>query len=401
MVASLNGIIFDQIYGDNSGGAEFDTDGDGTATQEDEFVSFTNTTGAPIDVSGWQIWSDASGAGAPDGPQDGLYHTFPPGTVIAPGDTLYIINEITGTPPAWAQEASEGGTESGAGGDNTNFLTEGDTGNSESIALVDPGTGDFLVFNMESSPSDFSEFDGGSTGSNPSLAGFPGTNMIAEIGGASVQEDQNAGSSYQYNSGTDSYEYSTVYVACFGADTWIATPDGARQITHLRAGDLVLTRDNGPQPVSVMLHYRLHLDQPATAHLRPVLLAPGCLGPGAPDRTLTLSPQHRVLRALPCGQEVLSPAKGLLNRPGIRTRRGLDQIGYFHLLLPRHEVIFANGLPVESLFLGDYGLRRVHPALRMALEQGQRDAASHLPARPFVGPRAMRRIAATSPFPAL
>ena len=92
MVASLNGIIFDQIYGDNSGGAEFDTDGDGTATQEDEFVSFTNTTGAPIDVSGWQIWSDASGSGAPDGPQDGLYHTFPPGTVIAPGDTLYIIN---------------------------------------------------------------------------------------------------------------------------------------------------------------------------------------------------------------------------------------------------------------------------------------------------------------------
>ncbi|WP_299687969.1 Hint domain-containing protein [uncultured Tateyamaria sp.] len=401
MVASLNGIIFDQVYGDNTGGAEFDTDGDGTATQEDEFVSFTNTTGAPIDVSGWQIWSDASGAGAPDGPQDGLYHTFPPGTVIAPGETLYIINEISGTPPAWAQEASEGGTESGAGGTNTNFLSEGDASNSESVALVDPSTGDFLVFNMESSSSDFSEFDGGSTGSNPGLAGFPGSNMIAEIGGASVREDQDAGFSYQYNATTDSYEYNTVYVACFAADTWIDTPDGRRQITHLRPGDLVLTQDNGPQPVSLLLHYCLRLDQPATAHLRPIAIKPGSLGSSLPDRPLTLSPQHRVLRTLPGGQEVLCPAKGLLDHPGIRVKRGLKRIGYFHLLLPRHEVIFANGLPVESLFLGDYGLRRVHPGLRIALEQIWQPDATHAPARPFVGASAMRRIAATSPFPAL
>jgi hypothetical protein len=52
MVADLNGVIFSQIYGDNSGGAEFDTDGDGTATQEDEFVSLQNTTGSAIDLSG-------------------------------------------------------------------------------------------------------------------------------------------------------------------------------------------------------------------------------------------------------------------------------------------------------------------------------------------------------------
>ena len=55
MPVALNGVIFGQIYGDNSGGAVFDTDGDGTATQEDEFVSFTNTTSTAIDISGWQV----------------------------------------------------------------------------------------------------------------------------------------------------------------------------------------------------------------------------------------------------------------------------------------------------------------------------------------------------------
>jgi hypothetical protein len=106
MTANLEGIRFDQVYGDNSGtsGGQqlFDTDGDGTATQEDEFVSFTNTSSGPMDISGWQIWSDSSGSGAPDAPQDGLYHTFPPGTVLQPGETLYIINEISSDPPDWA-----------------------------------------------------------------------------------------------------------------------------------------------------------------------------------------------------------------------------------------------------------------------------------------------------------
>lgn len=46
MVANLDGLVFDQIYGDNSGGAEFDSDGDGTAAQEDEFVAVRNTSGS-------------------------------------------------------------------------------------------------------------------------------------------------------------------------------------------------------------------------------------------------------------------------------------------------------------------------------------------------------------------
>jgi hypothetical protein len=97
MTADLQGIRFDQIDGGNSGTSNgqqpFETDGDGTATQEDEFVSITNTTNAPMDISGRQIWSDSTGRGAPGALRDGLYHTFSPGTVLQPGQTLYIVNE--------------------------------------------------------------------------------------------------------------------------------------------------------------------------------------------------------------------------------------------------------------------------------------------------------------------
>ena len=117
MTANLEGIRFDRNYGDNSGTSNgqqpFDTDGDGKATQEDELVSITNITGGPMDISGWQTWSDSTGTGAPDAPQYGLYHTFPPGTLLQPGQTLYIINEIPGGAPKWAQEASQGGVELG------------------------------------------------------------------------------------------------------------------------------------------------------------------------------------------------------------------------------------------------------------------------------------------------
>ncbi|WP_415919930.1 Hint domain-containing protein [Tateyamaria sp. SN6-1] len=398
MTSSLNGVIFDQVYGDNSGASEFDSDGDGTTTQEDEFVSFTNTSGGAIDISGWQIWSDSTGTNAEDDPVDGLYHTFAPGTILAPGETIYIINEISGDPRYNAQEASEGGVESGAGGTSTNLLTEGGT-ESESIALVDPNTGDFLVFNMDDQPSAFSEFDGGGTSSNSSLAGFPGTNSVGEVDGHAVASDAPDGTSYQYNYSTNSYETGPVFIACFGPDTRIETPRGKRPISELRAGDLVTTLDHGAQPVLASLHYHVSFDHHATQHLQPIAFNAGSIASGQPDAALTMSPQHRIMHRTACGREVLAPAKGFVDRRGVRPKRGQRQIHYYHLLLERHEIIFANNLPVESLFLGDYTLRRMHPNLRREIDQLRQKPLCHAPIRPLIGCQAMRRHAVGSPWP--
>lgn len=380
MVATLNGIAFDQVYGDNSGGAEFDTDGDGTATQEDEFVSFTNTTGAPVDVSGWEVWSDWIGSGAPDSGQDGLYHTFPPGTVIQPGDTLYVINEISGSAPGWAQEASEGGVESGPGGQSTNFLGEGYAGsNSEAIFLVDPDTGDYLVFNLSSSPPDTS-----------TMAGFTGTNQVGVIDGDDVEEDQNAGFSHQYDATDGEYEYAPVYVPCFAAGTLIETAAGPRRIEDLTPGNTVSVRGGGSETVVLRLGRSMAFKGNAHPAHKPIRIPRDAFGPGQPRRTLRLSPQHRVMLTDTTGREVLVPAKALVGLCGIRQQEEVRQIIYHHLVLDRHHVLRANGLWCETFLPGPYSLRSLPPRIRRKLHM--LGLAQMAPYRPLLSVAEARRL---------
>ncbi len=360
MVASLDGIIFHQFYGDNTGGAEFDTDGDGTATQEDEFVSLQNTSGVPVDLSGWQIWSDATGAGAPDGPQDGLYHTFPPGTTLAPGKTIYIVNEYSGALPGNFQEASEGGLESGSGGTNTNFLSEGGpSGQPESVALVNPATGEYIVLNLAT----------GEPSGIPGLPGFPGTTSVGETDAAAQSgvEDQNAGSSYQYNIATDSYDYQAVAVTCFASGTLIAMPGGERAIETLAPGDLVETLDHGPQVIRTILKRRLDFEAGADDRHKPIELKPGSLGRGCPRRHFVVSPQHRILLQVHGRDPFLAPAKGLIGRAGVRRMIGRKSVVYYHLVFDRHEIVSAEGCWTESFFPGAYVLSQMDRQTRTEL----------------------------------
>lgn len=379
MVANLDGVIFDQFYGDNSGGAEFDTDGDGTTTQEDEFVSVANTSGVAVDISGWEIWSDMSGTGAPDSPQDGLYHTFPPGTVLNPGETLYVVNEISGTPAFNMQEASEGGLESGAGGTNTNFLSEGDPAASqpESVVLLNPDTGEYIVLNFSATePSGV-----------PGQSGFTGTTLVAESNAAtdSGVEDQNAGSSYRYNSTTDSYEYGAVAVPCFAKGTLISTPEGPRRVEDLRPGDAVLTLDHGAQTLRATLWRRLDFRGRSAACHKPVEFKAGALGRDIPNRRLVVSPQHRMLVHLPDGSEVLVPAKALAGRPGVRAMSGCRSITYVHLVLARHELVAAEGSWSESYYPGPYAAAHTQPRIRDELSKlGAYGPCTPAPARPLL-----------------
>ena len=379
MVAALNGIIFHQVYGDNSGGMVVDIDGDGTATQEDEFVSVQNTTASPIDISGWQIWSDASGFGAPDPQQDGLFHTFPPGTVIAPGKILYIVNEISGTPDTNMQEASQGGIESGAGGLNTNFLTEGNTGGgSEAVALVDPASGQYIVLS----------FEAGSASSFEALPGFPGTLKIAESNAAtdSGVEDMNAGSSYQFDSLSGGYVYQAVVVTCFAAGTTIAVPGGLMAVEDIKAGDHVMTLDRGPQKVRMVMRRKLDFTNGDDPRHKPILFEKDAIALGHPDQPLRVSHQHRMLMVDRHGREVLVPARDLVGKVGVRVMRGCRQICYVHLVLKEHELVLANGCWSESFFPGRYVIAQAGPRIRQGLARffpQIRSAQPPTPVRPL------------------
>ncbi|NBT30524.1 MAG: 2,3,4,5-tetrahydropyridine-2,6-carboxylate N-succinyltransferase [Rhodobacteraceae bacterium] len=138
---------------------------------------------------------------------------------------------------------------------------------------------------------------------------------------------------------------------CFVKGTLIDTPNGKVKIEDLSAGDLVLTRDHGEQP----LRWIGQTTTKATGKHAPIRFAAGALGN---HDEIELSPNHRVLVAdfraeLFFGEaEVLVKAKDLVNDLTVRPREDGQDVVYFHLLFDQHEIIVGNGLESESYHPG-------------------------------------------------
>ncbi len=167
-------------------------------------------------------------------------------------------------------------------------------------------------------------------------------------------------------------------VICFAEGTKIATPFGPRAVERLMPGDLVLTRDHGPQSLQWIGARRGY----AHAHQAAICFQPGTVGN---ERVLRVSPQHRMLirgwRAqLMFGEdEVLVPAKSLVNGSDIRAEDP-GPVQYLHLLTERHEVIFAEGAETETFLPTLYGLDAVAPADRSRLFEVRPDLRADLAA---------------------
>ena len=90
-----------------------------------------------------------------------------------------------------------------------------------------------------------------------------------------------------------SFTVENTNVVCFDEGTLISTPSGVVPIEELRVGDMVQTRDNGPQRLLWVGARRLGAAElAANPHLRPVLLQAGYFGLA---RDLVVSPQHGIL----------------------------------------------------------------------------------------------------------
>lgn len=155
-------------------------------------------------------------------------------------------------------------------------------------------------------------------------------------------------------------------VPCFAGGTRIATPSGEVAVEDLTVGQEVVTLDRGAQPIRWIGQRKLGAAELAAApELRPIRIAAGALGQGLPVRDLCVSPQHRVLLQSEIAQrmfgtdEIFLSAKRLLGLPGITIDEAADEVTYFHLLLDRHEVLWSDGAPTESLFTGPQALKSV------------------------------------------
>lgn len=154
-------------------------------------------------------------------------------------------------------------------------------------------------------------------------------------------------------------------IHCFVAGSRIATPEGLVPVEDLEPGDMVLTRDDGAQPVRWIGRRRVA----ATGDFAPIAFAAGCLGDHG---AVKLSPEHRVLvtgaraEILFGEEEVLVAAKHLVNDGTIRRQAG-GEVEYLHLMFDRHQVIWAEGLPSESFFPGAATMAGLEDGVRAEL----------------------------------
>jgi VCBS repeat-containing protein len=165
--------------------------------------------------------------------------------------------------------------------------------------------------------------------------------------------------------GSDNQQISvTIHgVPCLTAGTLVATEAGQRPVETIRPPERVWTRDHGLQPVRWAGSRRVSLEESRkNRRYRPVRIEAGALGPGLPERTLWVSRQHRMLVSSGIAQcvfgsrDVLIAAIRLTVLDAIRIEQDPAPVTYVHLLFDRHEVIFAEGAPTESLLPGPQAL---------------------------------------------
>jgi len=174
-----------------------------------------------------------------------------------------------------------------------------------------------------------------------------------------------AGSPHTFTNGHDAATGDDfIQVACFAAGTRIAGATCEVAVEDLRTGDRVALAGGGDAEVVWIGHRRVDTARhPAPRAVWPVRIAAGAFGAGSPYRDLWLSPDHAVFI-----DDILIPVKYLVNGATI-AQMPVDNVTYYHIELDRHDVLLAEGLPVESYldtgdradFIDGGGLVRLHP----------------------------------------
>ncbi|MCX7384141.1 MAG: Hint domain-containing protein, partial [Alphaproteobacteria bacterium] len=134
-------------------------------------------------------------------------------------------------------------------------------------------------------------------------------------------------------------------VACFAQGTRIATGEGEGEVAveTLQIGHHVRSAFGGTVPVVWIGWRRVDCRHHPRPHdVWPIRVRKDAFAPGQPARDLLLSPDHAVHV-----QNVLIPVRYLVNGTTIR-QEAVAEVTYLHVELPSHDVIYADGLAVES-----------------------------------------------------
>jgi len=144
------------------------------------------------------------------------------------------------------------------------------------------------------------------------------------------------------NGGTDIL---TTAPPCFAAGSRILTRRGEVEVQALVAGEQVITADGRAVPIVwIGRRHVICREHAEREQVLPVRIRAEAFGPRRPHRDLLLSPDHAV-----AAEGVLIPVHCLVNGKTV-LQESVERIDYFHIELPRHDLLVAEGLAVESFF---------------------------------------------------
>ncbi len=155
---------------------------------------------------------------------------------------------------------------------------------------------------------------------------------------------------------------------CFAAGARVAMEDGSLcPVEALVPGMQLRTRDQGPQT----LRWVGQVTQRAHGSFAPVTFAPGTLGNLGP---LSLGPLQRIFlyqrgeSRLGGRPEILVQAQSLVDNERVLQREG-GFVTYYSLVFDQHQIIYVEGIPVESMLVSRATVARLPKGLAEDLEQ--------------------------------
>jgi Hint domain len=135
---------------------------------------------------------------------------------------------------------------------------------------------------------------------------------------------------------------------CLLRGTKIRTAEGERKVEDLAIGDMLPTMFGGLRPIQWIARYPLKKSDPSKPWVKdalPVRISPSALAPDLPHADLYVTGGHYLFL-----DGLLVPVGNLINGTSIRRdERDCDEMEFFHIKLENHDVIYAEGAPVDSL----------------------------------------------------
>ncbi len=133
-------------------------------------------------------------------------------------------------------------------------------------------------------------------------------------------------------------------VVCYMSGTRLQTQDGWKLVEQLTVGDLLKTVSGQLQPVTWVGHSTIDCRrQDNKQHAYPVRIAQHAFGYQLPERDLFVSPLHSIYV-----EGVMIPAIHLVNGLTVTQEQTEGLVTYYHVELPGHDAVFAEGLPAET-----------------------------------------------------